>query len=76
MEIVVRLALEGLAIAVIPPAILQNKVEAREKLRPLNATVRLPELNFVAGWSDGAMQYVAKRVAEIAVEIAGDATKI
>jgi DNA-binding transcriptional LysR family regulator len=75
MEIVVRLALEGLAIAVIPPAILENKVEAREKLRPLNTTVKLPELNFVAGWSDGAMYHVAKRVAEIAVEVAHHATK-
>jgi len=75
METVVRMALDGLAIAVIPPAIPENKVELREALRPLNTIVKLRELNFVAGWSDGAMYHVAKRVAEIAVEVARDTMK-
>jgi DNA-binding transcriptional LysR family regulator len=75
LEIVVRMALEGLAIAVIPPAILEDRVEAREKLRPLNTAIKLPDLNFVAGWPDGSQYRAAKRVAEIAVEVARNATK-
>jgi DNA-binding transcriptional LysR family regulator len=75
METVLRMALDGFAIAVIPPAIPKNRVEAREKLRPLSTMAKLPALNFVAGWSDGAMYHVAKRVAEIAVEVARDATE-
>jgi DNA-binding transcriptional LysR family regulator len=75
MEIVVRMALEGLAIAVIPPAIIASKVDAREKLRPLSTTIELPELNFVAGWPDGADYRAADKVAQIAVEVAGEMTK-
>jgi DNA-binding transcriptional LysR family regulator len=75
MEIVVQMARDGLAIAVIPPAIIENKVEAREKLHILNTTVELPELNFVAGWPDGSEYRAAEKVAEIAVEVARDTTK-
>src|ERR1700730_1612475 len=46
---VVRMALDGIGIAVIPPAILHN-VAAVGKLRRLNTTAKLPRLNFVVSW--------------------------
>jgi DNA-binding transcriptional LysR family regulator len=75
LEIVVRMALDGLAIAVIPPAILENKVEAREKLHILNTTIELDKLIFVAGWPDGGKYRTAEKVAKIAAEVARDMTE-
>jgi DNA-binding transcriptional LysR family regulator len=75
LEIVVRMALDGLAIAVIPPAILDNKVEARQKLHVLNTTIELDKLIFVAGWPDGSKYRAAEKVAKIAVEVAREMTK-
>ena len=46
---VVRMALDGIGIAVIPPAILDN-VAAVGKLRPVKTTAKLPSLNFVVSW--------------------------
>ena len=46
---VVRMALDGIGIAVIPPAILDN-VAAVGRLRPVKTTVKLPSLNFVVAW--------------------------
>jgi len=46
---VVRMALDGIGIAVIPSAILHN-VPAGGKLRPLATNAKLPDLNFVVSW--------------------------
>jgi DNA-binding transcriptional LysR family regulator len=60
LEAVVRLAVEGLGIAVIPPAILLEKADARDRLRRLNATIKLPPLDYAVSWwgTDSTVQKV------------------
>jgi DNA-binding transcriptional LysR family regulator len=69
LEAVVRLALEGLGIAVIPPAILAEKAEARDRLRPLNTNIKLPPLDYVVSWSSASDKTVQK-VIDIAMKVA------
>ena len=66
---VVRMALDGIGIALIPPAILAN-VMADGRLRPLRTSVELPDLDFVVGWPATPDSFAAQKVAEIAVEAA------
>jgi DNA-binding transcriptional LysR family regulator len=66
---VVRMALDGIGIAVIPPAILGN-VAAVGKLRPLKTKAELPKLNFVVSWPAAPDSYAAQRVADIALDVA------
>jgi DNA-binding transcriptional LysR family regulator len=66
---VVRMALDGIGIAVIPPASL-HKFAAVGKLRRLNTTAKLPRLNFVVSWPTAPDSFAAQKVAEIAVEVA------
>jgi len=66
---VVRMALDGLGIAVIPPAILGN-VAAVGKLRPVKASAKLPSLTFVVAWPSAPDSFAARKVAEIAVQVA------
>jgi DNA-binding transcriptional LysR family regulator len=66
---VVRMALDGIGIAVIPPAILHN-VAAVGKLRRLNTTASLPKLNFVVSWPAAPDSFAAQKVAEIAAAVA------
>jgi DNA-binding transcriptional LysR family regulator len=70
LEAVVRLALEGLGIAVIPPDILLGKADARDRLRPLNMTVKLPPLDYVVSWwgTDNTVQKVIDMATRIARE--------
>jgi DNA-binding transcriptional LysR family regulator len=73
LEAVVRLALEGHGIAVIPPDILRKKVEARDRLRPLSTDIKLPPLDYVVSWpsaSDSADDNTVKRVIDIALKVA------
>jgi DNA-binding transcriptional LysR family regulator len=72
LEAVVRMALDGIGIAVIPPAIMEKKVEAREKLRLLNTTIRLPDLDYVVGWPAAPENFAAQKVANIALQVAGE----
>jgi len=66
---VVRMALDGIGIAVIPPAILDN-VLGVGKLRQLRTTAKLPNLNFVVSWPSSPDSFAAQKVAEIAVQVA------
>ena len=66
---VVRMALDGIGIAVIPPAILDN-VAGVSKLREVKTSVKLPSLNFVASWPASPDSFAAQKVAEIAVQVA------
>ena len=66
---VVRMALDGIGIAVIPPAILDN-VAAPGKLRAVKTSARLPGLNFVVSWPSSPDSFAAQKVAGIAVEVA------
>ena len=66
---VVRMALDGIGIAVIPPAILDN-VAGIGKLRAVKTTAKLPSLNFVVSWPSSPDSFAAQKVAEIAVQVA------
>jgi DNA-binding transcriptional LysR family regulator len=66
---VVRMALDGIGVAIIPPAILRS-VAPVGKLRRLHTTAQLPALNFVVGWPTSPGNLAAQRVAEIATEVA------
>jgi DNA-binding transcriptional LysR family regulator len=68
---VVRMALDGIGIAVIPPAILDN-VAGLGKLRQVKTTAKLPSLNFVVSWPSSPDSFAAQKVAEIAVQVARD----
>jgi DNA-binding transcriptional LysR family regulator len=72
LEAVVRMALDGVGIAIIPWAILHKRAEALEKLRRLNARgIKLPDLSYVVGWPATPDNFAARKVAEIAMEVAG-----
>lgn len=71
LEAVVRMTLDGIGIAVIPPAIIQRKAEAHKKLRRLNIGIDLPNLHFVASWPVVPQNIATQKVAEIAVQVAG-----
>jgi DNA-binding transcriptional LysR family regulator len=74
LEAVVRLALEGLGIAVIPPHILEMREATREKLRLLKiADVELPPLDYVVSWSSApntADDVTVQKVIDIAMKVA------
>lgn len=71
LEAVVRMALDGIGIAVIPPAIIERKAEAHRKLRRLNVGAELPDLNYVASWPAVPQNIASQKVAEIAMRVAG-----
>ena len=66
---VVRMALDGIGVAVIPPAILAHVVPEK-RLRPLKTEVALPNLNYVVSWPSTPDSFAAQKVAEIAVRVA------
>jgi len=66
---VVRMALDGIGVAVIPPAILANVVPEK-RLRPLKSEATLPDLNFVVSWPSTPDNFAAQKVAEIAIQVA------
>jgi DNA-binding transcriptional LysR family regulator len=72
---VVRMALDGIGIAVIPPAILDN-VAAPGKLRLIKTSVKLPSLNFVVAWPSSPDSFAAQKVAEIAAQVARENKQI
>jgi DNA-binding transcriptional LysR family regulator len=65
----VRMTLDGIGIAFIPPAILRN-VAAKGRLRVLRAPIELPQLNFAVAWPGTPNNPAAQKVAEIAIGIA------
>jgi DNA-binding transcriptional LysR family regulator len=75
LEAIVRLALEGYGIAVIPPAVIEKKGDACEKLRRLHTEIEVPALNYFVGWPDKPENPAAQKVAEIAIQVAGGMSK-
>lgn len=69
LSTVVRLALDGLGIAVIPPAIVQAELAAKT-LRLVEVVEKIPELSFVASWPVNVDSPAAETVAAMAAEIA------
>jgi DNA-binding transcriptional LysR family regulator len=67
---IVRMALDGIGIAVIPPAIVQNEIAAGT-LRVVDTAARIPDIVFVASWLMTPDALAAESVAAIAAEVAG-----
>lgn len=67
---IVRMALDGLGVAVIPPSIVREEIKAG-RLVELGAEARLPDLQFAAGWLATPDVEIVAPVIEIAVEVAG-----
>jgi DNA-binding transcriptional LysR family regulator len=73
LEAVAQMALDGLGIAVITPAIIEKKADARAKLRRLNTTIKLPNLDYVASWptaADDTDDATVRKVVAIATKVA------
>jgi DNA-binding transcriptional LysR family regulator len=73
LEAVVQMAVDGLGIAVIPPAIIEKRVDAREKLRRLNTKIKLPALDYVVSWPTApadADDTAVRKVVAIAIKVA------
>ena len=71
-----RLALDGDRIALIPPDVIEKRVDARKKLRRLNTKVKLPNLDYMVAWpnvrDDDA---TVRRVVGIAIDVAQECQK-
>ncbi|MFV0281083.1 MAG: LysR family transcriptional regulator, partial [Rhodoblastus sp.] len=68
---VVRMTVEKLGIAVIPPAIVADEIK-RGELRILHCEAKLPDLTFHASWIDHPETRITAEVAAIAARIAAD----
>ncbi len=65
----VRMALDGRAIAIIPPAIVEKEI-AERKLRVIASETALPDLSFTASWPNNPGDPIAEIVADIAIKCA------
>lgn len=70
----VRMALDGKAIAVIPPATVQKELD-ENKLRIIVAEASLPDIVFTASWPHNPGDSVAEIVADIAIKSAKEDRK-
>jgi DNA-binding transcriptional LysR family regulator len=66
---VIHMAVEGLGIAVIPTAIVENEL-ANGQLQLLSTDLKLPPLTFSASWLDSPDTLAVERVANLAARIA------
>jgi DNA-binding transcriptional LysR family regulator len=66
---VIHMAIEGLGIAVIPAAIVENEL-AGGRLKQLDTDIRIPPLTFSAAWLASPETVAVERVAELAAQIA------
>src|SRR5882724_7454084 len=66
---VIHMAIEGLGIAVIPTAIVENEL-ANERLRQIETDMKIPPLTFSASWLASPESVAVERVAELAAKIA------
>jgi DNA-binding transcriptional LysR family regulator len=68
---VVRMAVDGIGIAVIPPAIVTDELRSG-KLRIVTSNAVIPDLGFAASWPVTPDGYAAGELAEIGVKVAGE----
>jgi DNA-binding transcriptional LysR family regulator len=79
LETVVRLALDGSGVAVIPPDIIAKRADARKRLRRLNTKIELPNLDYAVGWPtalDDMDDNTVRKVVDIAIEVAREWPKL
>lgn len=65
---IVKMAVEGLGVAVIPASIVAGEIKAK-RLVELNCDARIPDLQFVAGWLATPDLGIVEPVAEMAAAI-------
>jgi DNA-binding transcriptional LysR family regulator len=65
----VRMALDSIGIAVIPPAIIRAEIEAK-RLVEFETSAKLPDLQFVAAWLGTYDRHTLEDIATIASELA------
>jgi DNA-binding transcriptional LysR family regulator len=68
---IIRLAVEGVGIAVIPPEVVRAELE-QGKLEIVRTDVILPDVSFTASWLSSPDALAAERLAHLAVETAQD----
>lgn len=69
MATLVRMALDGIGIAAIPPAIVNDDI-AKGRLIRLQTRHRLRDLDFVAMWAETSERLLISRIADLAAETA------
>jgi DNA-binding transcriptional LysR family regulator len=67
---IVKMALDGLGVAAIPPSIVRDEIKAR-RLVEVDCEARLPDLHFVAGWLATPAVGIVEPVVEIATDVSG-----
>jgi DNA-binding transcriptional LysR family regulator len=72
---VIHMALEGLGIAIIPSAIVENELAAG-RLQQLATNVKMPPLTFSASWLASPDVAAVERVVDLAQRIAQSATSV
>jgi DNA-binding transcriptional LysR family regulator len=72
---VIHMAVEGLGIAVIPTAIVENEL-ANGQLQLLSTDVKILPLTFTASWLESPDTHAVERVADLAAKIAHGSTAI
>ncbi len=70
LSTIVRMTLDGIGVSMIPPAVVAREV-AEGRLRLLRAAVEPPTLDYTASFPAGPTDGLARRVAALAVEVAG-----
>jgi DNA-binding transcriptional LysR family regulator len=66
---VVRMALDGIGIAVIPPAIIKT-ISAPGRLREIKTNAKMPPFNYFVAWPASPDSFAVQKVADIAIDIA------
>jgi DNA-binding transcriptional LysR family regulator len=66
---VVRMALDGIGIAVIPPAIIKT-ISAPGRLREIKTNAKMPPFNYFVSWPASPGSFAVQKVADIAMDIA------
>jgi DNA-binding transcriptional LysR family regulator len=69
---IVRMTLDGIGVSVIPPAVVAREL-AEGALRLVRTEVAPPEIAFTASWTSGPGDALARKLAELAVEVAAEA---
>jgi len=72
---VIHMAIEGLGIAVIPSAIVENELKDG-RLQQLDANLKIPPLTFSASWLASPEIVAVERVADLAVRIAQESLSV
>ena len=72
---VIHMAIEGLGIAVIPTAIVENEM-ADGRLQLLSTNLQIPPLTFSASWLASPDTVAVERVAELAAKLAQSAASL